>query len=88
MQTTQSRLHGFHDYEVARLQRVLDWMKLGVADADSLQQEKINFYRFFSEHDRRRNTQFLTTFPELHSFWKNCEQLSQVYEMNNLELKK
>jgi len=88
MQTTQSRLHGFHDYEVARLQRVLDWMKSGLPDAESLKLEKINFYRFFSEHDRRRNTKFLTVFPELQSFWKSCEQLSHAYDASKVELKK
>jgi hypothetical protein len=35
--------------------------------------EKADFYKFFSEHDRRRNTDFLRTFPEMKSFWAECE---------------
>lgn len=77
MATTQSRLHGFHDYEVARLQRVLDWMKLGVSDAQQLKKEQANFYRFFSEHDNRRKTNFLKTFPEMTEFWEHCKEVNR-----------
>ena len=31
-----------------------------------------NFYMFFTEQDRRRNTNFVNTFPELTDFWNNC----------------
>lgn len=78
MATTQSRLHGFHDYEVARLQRVLDWMRLGISDAEQLKKDRANFFRFFSEHDHRRNTDFLKTFPEMKEFWNHCQQTNQA----------
>ncbi len=63
------------DFEVAKLERVLAWMEQG----DNLSKEKLtkdraDFYRFFSEHDRRRNTNFLETFPEMVDFWKLCEE--------------
>jgi organic radical activating enzyme len=77
--TTESKLHGFHDYEVARIQRVLDWMKLGISNEVQLRQERANFYRFFSEHDSRRNTNFLQTFPEMSEFWNHCKQLNQEH---------
>lgn len=79
MATTQSRLHGFHDYEVARLQRVLDWMRLGVLDAEQLKKDRANFYRFFLEHDKRRNTNFTETFPEMAEFWNQCMTLNREY---------
>lgn len=79
MATTQSRLHGFHDYEIVRLQRVLDWMKLGVSDAEQLKKDRANFYRFFSEHDERRQTDFLKTFPEMSEFWKTCSEVNRVH---------
>jgi hypothetical protein len=41
-------------------------------------QQKADFYRFFSEHDRRRGTDFLKTFPEMTAWWKECE-----YHANN-----
>jgi hypothetical protein len=34
---------------------------------------KADFYRFFNEHDRRRGTDFLATFPEMRAWWQECE---------------
>ena len=34
---------------------------------------KENFYLFFSQQDKRQGTNFLNTFPELETFWKECE---------------
>ena len=36
---------------------------------ERLRRNRIDFYKFFKEHDRRRNTNFLETFPELREFW-------------------
>jgi hypothetical protein len=33
---------------------------------------RADFYRFFSEHDRRRGTDFLKTFPEMRAWWDQC----------------
>jgi organic radical activating enzyme len=63
---------GFKDYEVQRMQRALDWMR-EPQDPTELNTARADFYRFFSEHDRRRNTDFLETFPEMTTFWKECE---------------
>lgn len=66
--------HGFKDYELQRLQRVIDWMKEGSKlDPEYVKMQKANFYRFFKEHDRRRGTIFELTFPEMLDFWKECE---------------
>jgi organic radical activating enzyme len=65
---------GFKDYEIARLDRDLAWMRDGQSmDPGLLQLRKADFYRFFSEHDRRRGTDFLKTFPEMTAWWKECE---------------
>jgi hypothetical protein len=64
---------GFKDYEVQRMQRALDWMR-EPQDAVELTTARADFYRFFAEHDRRRNTNFLETFPEMTTFWQECEQ--------------
>jgi hypothetical protein len=67
-------LHLFKDYEIARLDRDIAWMREGQKiDPAELNKRKADFYRFFSEHDRRRGTDFLKTFPEMQSFWKECE---------------
>ena len=69
--TEANPLHGFKDYEVARLERDIAWMREGQSKDNSL--AKADFYRFFSEHDKRRGTDFLKTFPEMRSWWAECE---------------
>ena len=65
--------HGFKDYECQRLDRDIAWMRKGQAlDTEYLQRNKADFYRFFNEHDRRRGTDFLKTFPEMAQWWQEC----------------
>ena len=61
---------GFKDYEVARLDRDIAWMR-SAQDQDH-SAARADFYRFFAEHDRRRETDFLATFPEMKSWWDEC----------------
>jgi len=67
-------MHGFKDYEVLKMRRDLQWMQEGTPD---IERKQADFYRFFSEHDRRRGTNFLETFPEMQSFWDNCMHRSR-----------
>jgi hypothetical protein len=62
--------HGFKDYELARLDRDIAWMRAGQGLDHS--QAKADFHRFFTEHDRRRGTDFLKTFPEMSAWWNEC----------------
>jgi len=64
-------LHGFRDYEVQRLRRDIAWMREG--QKIDHRQDRADFYRFFSEHDRRRGTDFLQAFPEMRAWWAECE---------------
>ena len=64
-------VHGFKDYEVQRLRRDIAWMREGQQQDHAA--AKADFYRFFSEHDRRRGTDFMATFPEMRSWWAQCE---------------
>jgi organic radical activating enzyme len=74
LETEQDPFHGFKDYEVQRLRRDIAWMQEGCKlDPDYVKMQRADFYRFFNEHDKRRNTNFLTTFPEMREFWKECE---------------
>jgi hypothetical protein len=66
---------GFKDYEVARLDRDIAWMR-SAKDNDHAR-ARADFYRFFSEHDRRRGTDFLTTFPEMKQWWEECKLHAQ-----------
>lgn len=62
---------GFKDYEVKKLQRNLDYMKVNISE-NELIKHKIDFYRFFTEYDKRRGTSFLKTFPEMIDWWNEC----------------
>ena len=60
----------FRDFEIQKMLRNLAyWRK----NYNSNATHKKNFYAFFSEHDRRRKTSFLNTFPEMEEFWKECQ---------------
>jgi hypothetical protein len=73
LEKPEDPFHGFKDYELARLDRDIAWMRDGQKlDPAYIQQNKADFYKFFSEHDRRRGTDFLKTFPEMSAWWKEC----------------
>jgi hypothetical protein len=74
IETEEDPFHGFKDYEIARLDRDIAWMRDGQQlSAEYIQRNKADFYRFFKEHDRRRGTDFLKTFPEMATWWAECE---------------
>lgn len=76
IETEDDPFHGFKDYELARLDRDIAWMRAGQEQDHS--QAKGDFYRFFAEHDRRRGTDFLATFPEMRSWWAECEYYART----------
>jgi organic radical activating enzyme len=69
-----SRHIGYSDVEVQKVKRIYDWM---ISPQDSIQQMKnrYSFYKFFSEHDNRRGTNFVKTFPELEEFFNFCKTI-------------
>lgn len=79
METEEKRFKGFKDYELQRLDRDIAWMRDGQKlDPAYIKKQKADFYRFFAEHDRRRDTDFLKTFPEMSAWWAECQ-----YHANN-----
>jgi hypothetical protein len=78
LETEDRPFHGFKDYEVQRMQRVLDWMREGSKlELDYVKLQRSDFYKFFNEHDKRRGTWFLNTFPEMKEFWNECKYYAQ-----------
>lgn len=65
----------FRKIEVSKLERIHEWMSQPMPVADK-QRSQIDFYLFFSEHDRRRGTNFLKAFPEMDEFWSHCKDLA------------
>lgn len=66
---------GFQPFEVEKMRRVRAWMRVEQDEAEVNRQRR-NFYLYFREHDRRRGTNFLSTFPEMEAFWQFCESLN------------
>jgi organic radical activating enzyme len=71
LETPEDPFKGFKDYEVSRLDRDTAWMRSGQATDQS--RNLADFYRFFGEADRRHGTNFLQVFPEMRSWWAECE---------------
>ena len=65
---------GYSDVEAQKVKRIYDWM---ISPQDSMEQMKnrYSFYKYFSEHDRRRGTDFVKTFPELEEFYNFCKNI-------------
>jgi hypothetical protein len=73
-ETQATPFQGFKDYEIARLDRDIAWMRDGQKlDLTYVNRNKADFFKFFSEADRRHGTNFLTTFPEMSTWWHECE---------------
>jgi len=78
IETEETRFQGFKDYEIARLDRDIAWMRDGQRlDPAHINRNKADFYRFFAEADRRHGTDFLKTFPEMTAWWAECRYWSQ-----------
>ena len=77
-ETKWNEFKGFSDFEISKVQRLIDWIKSDTGFNSELAKE--NFYLFFSQQDKRQGTDFLNTFPELETFWKECEDKCKKIE--------
>lgn len=71
---------GFYDFEIHRMRRIYSVMQDKLNDQSEEKIRKINinkrdFAIFVDEHDRRRGTDFLKTFPEYEDFYNSCKAL-------------
>lgn len=62
----------FSDLEYERFRRVRDYFASVQYDDKKISSGRKDFYNWFNEFDRRRNTNFLETFPEMKSFYDLC----------------
>lgn len=65
---------GFSPYEILKLERIQQ-MFTGRTGQDRTQDRR-NFADFVDQHDARRGTNFLDTFPEMHEFYTMCKGIS------------
>ncbi len=76
---------GFKDYEIDKLQRNLDWIDEQNLSKRKLDINKANFYLYFKEYDKRRDTNIIRTFPELESYYKEGFFIYKEWRLKNNE---
>lgn len=67
----------FQTMEYEKFRRVHDYMANTVYDEDRWLVGCKDFYKWFNEYDKRRKTDFLSTFPEYRNFYEFCKSLSE-----------
>ncbi len=72
----------FSDLEYWKFKRVVDYMQLTNYSNERVLEGRIDFYNWFNELDRRRNTNFYNTFPEMKEFMDQCQSLSEAQSKN------
>ena len=63
----------FTNLEYEKFRRVVDYMETTHYTEERLKEGRKDFYNWFTEYDRRRGTDFITTFPELVNFYNSCK---------------
>ena len=67
---------GFYEHEADKLKRVYEMVEHSVKNKNEyVDNNRRNFVKFVNEHDRRRGTDFLSTFPELTEFFNEWSKL-------------
>lgn len=67
----------FSELEYAKFKRVRDYFANVTYDEDKIEMGRKDFYNWFKEYDRRRKTDFLSTFPEMEDFWNLCRTYTE-----------
>ena len=62
----------FGTLEVDKFRRVVKYMETTVYPTGKLLEGRRDFHAWFTEYDRRRGTDFCSTFPELVEFYQDC----------------
>jgi len=90
---TKDSYIGFEVHELAKLRRDIAWIKSGKKEIDDeeLLERQTQFYLYFEEIDKRRNVDFLTTFPELQEIYfdmaRKCgREIIDIEEEDTIEV--
>jgi hypothetical protein len=67
--------YGFYEHEINKMERLYYVAKDEPRSKQDLYRNRKDFALFFDEHDRRRGTNFLKTFPEMSDFYHMCKEL-------------
>jgi sulfatase maturation enzyme AslB (radical SAM superfamily) len=66
--------HGFYENEINKIERLYYVAKDSPRNMEEINKNRKDFALFVDEHDKRRGTDFLATFPEMEEFYKRCKQ--------------
>lgn len=69
----------FTTVEYEKFKRVVDYMETTNLPREKLVVGRKDFYNWFNTLDQRRDTKFLSMFPEMADFYKLCEQTNEQY---------
>jgi hypothetical protein len=73
---------GFDEVEIQKFSRLKIYMETHQIKEELIIQGRRDFYSFFTEHDRRRDTSFTKTFPDYIDFLNLCKGVYLDYEKN------
>ena len=68
----------FTTVEFEKFKRVVDYMAETVYPTRKLIEGRRDFYNWFNELDKRRDTDMLSIFPEYSEFYKLCQEVNQA----------
>ena len=63
----------FSSLEYEKFRRVVDYMESTVYSNERVKEGRKDFYNWFTEYDRRRSVDFVTTFPTMVDFYNKCK---------------
>jgi organic radical activating enzyme len=67
---------GFFQWEGDKFKRLYDIINEEHLDEETLRKNRSDFVIFVDEHDKRRGTNFLKTFPEMKQFYQDCKLIT------------
>ena len=63
---------GFYDFEIEKAERNLAALQArNLSSPEALDRNRRNLVKYFDQHDKRRETNFLETFPEFTDLYNN-----------------
>ena len=69
----------FESVEIAKMERVRDYMYQNPVSEQKIKQGRRDFYTFFTENDKRLGTDLLETFPIYKDFYEYCKGIYENY---------
>lgn len=68
----------FNELEYEKFRRVVDYMRITEYPDHKIEEGRRDFWNFFREQDRRRNNNFVETFPEMFDFFDLCRKANEA----------